>query len=365
MPHDLAGPYGTDSIASLFPAFDIEGLIAHGAGGTVYKARQRSLDREVAIRIAPRADAADPAFRTSFKSMAKAMASLGHPGLIRVYDSGDVDDLPFVVMEYVPGKSLHHSAHGKAVEPRQAVQIVIAACEGLADAHGKGIAHGAIRPANILLTQKCEPKIGNFGFNLHGPQDGIDVSAYRSPELADGSRSGTPQADVYAIGVILKELLTGISAEALHAVPVTIPDAKLAAICQKAAHADPAQRYPDAGTLAEALGQWSSSRTPAALPLKRPAVPYRPKAPVTSKVKAPAVSYPASRSGRGMLVHCTIIAALLFAIHGVWGAYQDKQESLARLRKLEEAKPGVIILNAEPGKASPHGIDPSLVQLKP
>lgn len=365
MPHHTAGLSGIDSIAALFPAFDVEGLIAHGAAGTVYKARQRSLDREVAIRIAPRAQAADPVFRHSFKSMAKAMASLGHPGLIRVYDSGDVEDLPFVVMEYVPGKSLRHSAHGKAVEPRQAVQIVIAACEALAQAHGKGIAHGAIRPANILLTQKCEPKIGNFGFTPQGPQDGIDAdaSAYRAPELSGGSESPSPQADVYALGVILKELLTGIPAGTLHAVPVTIADPKLAAICQKAAHPDPAQRYSDAGTLAAALGQWSPSRVPAAVTLQRPVAPYRPKAPVTST--PPAVSYPASRAGRGLLVHCSVIAALLFAIHGVWGAYQEKQESLARLRKLEEAKPGVIILHAAPGQESPHGIDPSLVQLKP
>lgn len=362
MHQDPAGPYGIDTIAALFPAFDIEGLIAHGSAGTVYKARQRSLDREVAIRIAPRARATDPAFRDSFRSMAKAMASLGHPGLIRVYDSGEADQLPFVVMEYVPGKSLHHSSHGKAVHPRQAAQIVLAACEGLAHAHGKGIAHGALRPANILLTQKCEPKIGNFGFTA---QEGIDAdaAAYRAPELSITGAAATQQADVHSLGVILKELLTGIPAGSLNAVPVTIPDARLAAICQKATHPDPAQRHPDAAGLAEALGQWLSSKAPATLQVPRPAVAHRPKAPVTSKT--PAVSYPASKAGRGMLVHCTIIAALLFAIHGVWGAYQDKQESLARLRKLEEAKPGVIIVNAESGRASSHGIDRELVQLKP
>lgn len=324
MPHDLAEVYGIESIATLFPAFDVEGLIAEGTAGTVYKARQRSLDREVAIRIAPRARSADPAFRNSFRSMAKAMASLGHPGLIRVYDSGEVDELPFVVMEYVPGRSLHHSSHGKAVHPRQAAQIVIATCEGLDHAHGKGIAHGAIRPANILLTQKCQPKIGNFGFTAPGPQDAMDAgaSAYRAPELPDEGGSGTPQADVYAVGVILKELLTGIPAASHHAVKVAIPDAKLAAICQKAAHPDPAQRYPDAGALAEALGQWSASRAPAAVRLQRPVAPHRPKAPVTSKT--PAVSRPVSRAGRGLLVHSTIIATLLFAIQGVWGAYHTK-----------------------------------------
>ena len=150
MPHDHASLSNLDSIASLFPAFDFEGLISRGAAGAVYKARQRSLDRDVAIRIASRESAEDPAFRNSFEMMAKAMASLAHPGLIRVYDSGEVAGLPFVVMEYVPGNSLRQSAQGRAVEPRQAVQIVLAACQGLAHAHGKGIAHGAIRRAARL-----------------------------------------------------------------------------------------------------------------------------------------------------------------------------------------------------------------------
>lgn len=365
MPYTYAGPSELElaSIAALLPAFDFEGFIARGATGTVYKARQRSLDREVAIRIASRESAADPAFRTSFGIMARSMASLGHPGLIRVYDSGEVDGLPFVVMEFVPGKTLHHSSRGNAVEPRQAVQIVISACEGLAHAHGKGITHGAIHPANILLTQKCEPKIGNFGVTRH---EGTDTcaSAYRAPELglSDGNCSGNPQSDVYSIGMVLMELLTGAPADAATARPA-ISDANLAAICQKAVHPDPAERYSDAGTLADALGQWLTSPVPAAVKLKRPVAPYRPKAPAPSRT--PAVSYPASRAGRGLLVHSTVIAALLFAIHGVWGAYQEKQESLARLRKLEEAKPGVIILNSDSGKAAPHAIDPSLVQLKP
>jgi serine/threonine protein kinase len=295
--------------------------------------------------------------------MAKAMASLAHPGLIRVYDSGEVAGLPFVVMEYVPGNSLRQSAQGRAVDPRQAVQIVLAACQGLSHAHGKGIAHGAIRPANILLTPKCEPKIGNFGLTQQVRHDEADSSAYLAPEAADGSRSGNPQTDVYAIGVILQELLTGIPAGTMDAAPIALPDPKLAEICRKAAHPDPARRYSDAGTLAEALLQWLASRAPLRAPIQRQASAYRPKS--ASVSKAPAVSYPSSRAGRGMLVHCTVIALLLLAINGVWGAYQTKKDTLARLRNMEDAKPRVIIIEAEPVKESPHAIDPSIVQFKP
>ncbi len=361
MSHDRSSHL--DSLASLFPAFDFEGLIAHGAAGAVYKARQRSLDRDVAIRIASRENAGDPEFRNSFEIMAKAMGNLTHPGLIRVYDSGDVDGLPFMVMEYIPGKTLRHSSHGKAVDPRQAVQIVMAACLGLAHAHGKGIAHGAIQPANILLTQKCEPKIGSFGFTRQICDQVADASAYSAPELSTGSGSASPQSDVYAIGVILMELLTGIPAGTPNMAQTVLPDAKLSAICQKAAHRDPALRYPDAGALAETLDQWSAAATPRRVPVQLKTSSYRPNAPVTSKV--PAVSSPASRAGRGMLVHCAVIGFLLIAIHVVWGAYQAKQESLASLRKMEETKPRVIIIKAEPAQEAQHGVDPSLVQLKP
>jgi serine/threonine protein kinase len=368
MTHDSAQLPEIDSIAALLPAFDFVGLIARGTAGTVYKARQRSLDRDVAIRILPSEKAHDAVFRRSFEARAKSMANLAHPGLIRVYDSGEVDGLPFMVMEYVPGKSLRHSARGTAIDPRQAVQIVIAACHGLAHAHGQGIAHGAIRPANILLTPKREPKLGNFGLAQPDPGDGgvDEAAAYRAPELAASNSSGNPSTDVYAIGVLLQELLTGIPAGTLDAAGSALADAKLAAICRQAAHSDPARRYSDAGALAAALEQWAAPRTTPRAPLparfQRQTSPHRPKSPAVSK--APAVTYPGSRAGRGMLVHGAIIAALLLAIHGVWGAYRAKQDSVARLRQMEAEKPSVIVIHAMPLQESSE-IDSSLVQFKP
>jgi serine/threonine-protein kinase len=354
-----------DSIAALLPAFDLEGLIAHGASGAVFKARQRSLDREVAIRIVPRDLANDPAFRESFNTMARAMANLAHPSLIRVYDSGEVAGMLFMVMEYVPGKSLRHSARGKAIEPRQAVQIVAAACHGLAHAHTNGLSNGAVHPANILLTPKCEPKIGNFRSTRggHNMDLGPDAAAYMAPEIANGGSSVTPLADVYSLGVLLGELLTGIPAAPGSTASAAIQDPTLAAICQKAAHSDPASRYSDAADLAADLDRWSAPAATVRSKLQTPTSSYRPKAPATSK--APEVSCPGTRPGRGMLVHCTIIAALLLAIHGVWGAYQAKQESLARLRSMEESKPRMIVIQARPSIEKGQTIDSSLVQLKP
>jgi serine/threonine protein kinase len=122
-------------VDELLPAFEFEYLIAEGDSGSVFKARQRSLDRDVAIKFIPLVSVGD----RSCEASAKAMASLAHPNLIRVYDSREAGGFLYIVMEYVPRKWLGHSARGKAIEPRQASEIVIAACEGLAHAHASGV----------------------------------------------------------------------------------------------------------------------------------------------------------------------------------------------------------------------------------
>ena len=283
-----------DSVAELLPAFDFEGLIAHGESGAVHKARQRSLDRDVAIRILPHPPAD-----------AKAMAGLSHPNLIRVYDSGEVDGFFYTVMEYVPGKSLRHSAKGKAIDLRQAAEIVMAACEGLALAHESGIFHGALKSADILLTPKCEPKIGNFG----------------------STRQADAATDVFALGEILHELLTG------DAHGGVVPDLKLAAICRKATHPDAAKRFPDATALAASLSRWLFPPKAINAPIKRQPLPLqRPK---------PAL---AASPGHALVRNCAVIAFLLFSIYALWGFYQAKQERLARLQMEENAKPKVVIV---------------------
>ena len=152
-----------EALGRLLPAYDFECLIAKGGMGAVYKAKQRSLGRDVAIKILPPEVGRDPLFRRSFETEARAMARLNHPNLIGVYDSGSVADMLYIVMEYVPGKSLYHSSYGKMVDPVQAVELIQGICAGLSHAHENGIIHSDIKPANVLLTPKAEPKIGEFG----------------------------------------------------------------------------------------------------------------------------------------------------------------------------------------------------------
>src|SRR5690606_26349649 len=200
-------------LAQLLPAYEFEAFIAQGGMGAVYKARQRSLDRDVAIKILPRELGEDPEFRQSFETEARAMARLNHPNLIGVYDSGDVDGMLYIVMEYVNGKALYHSSYNMAVEPAQAVAIVKAICEGLAHAHENGVIHRDIKPANILLTPKAEPKIGDFGLARPAGSDGpgliMGTPGYTAPEILRHPEHADRRSDLYAVGVILFELLTG------------------------------------------------------------------------------------------------------------------------------------------------------------
>ncbi len=253
-----------DSLADLLPAFEFDRLIGQDVSGALYKACHRSLDRDVAIKFLPSETGSDSRFRDSFQAKAKVMASLTHPSLIRVYDSGDLDGHLYTVMEYAHGTSLKDCAQGVAVDTLQAVEIVTAACLGLAHAHENGIIHGDIRPANIFLNAKCEPKIGNFGLPSHARNDAgallSEAPEYIAPEIVCQSQCGGPKADVFSLGVILKELLTGIPAASALTAQHTLADPKLDAICRKATHPDPASRYPDTRSLADELSLWMTSR---------------------------------------------------------------------------------------------------------
>jgi serine/threonine protein kinase len=247
-----------DEIARFFPAYEIEGLIAQGGMGAVYKARQKSLDRDVAIKILPREFGADQAFRDSFEAEAKAMAKLNHPNLISVYDFGEAEGLLYIIMEFVPGKALFHSAHGVAIDPQEAGRIIGAVCDGLAHAHEHGILHRDIKPANILLTPKAEPKIGDFGLarpvgRQHTAGEAVfGTPHYTAPEVVSRPERVDTRADIFSIGVMLHELLTGKLPADDPRAPSAVAgcDPRFDTIVRRATHPAPEMRYPDAATMA-------------------------------------------------------------------------------------------------------------------
>ncbi len=270
----------------LLPTYHFLDFIAQGGMGAVYLAKQVSLDREVAVKVLPRELSADPEFRASFQTEARAMARLNHPNLIGIYDSGDVDGMLYIAMEYVPGKSLYHSAWNKKVDPAEAGRIIIAICEGLSHAHENGIIHRDIKPANILLTPKIEPKIGDFGLAqaVGVKHEGIVMGTpgYAAPEVISHPERADRRSDIFAVGVMLHELLTAQKPEPrVMASSLCQCGPEFDVIIQRATHPNPVMRYPDASSMALAIREalqtksHSSAKPPVAQSSSRALAPAR------------------------------------------------------------------------------------------
>ena len=308
-------------LAPLFPGYEIECLIATGGMGAVYKAVQVSLERPVAIKILPREFGRDEEFRTSFQMEARTMARLNHPNLISVYDFGEVDGMLFIIMEFVPGKTLYHSAHGTAIAQDEAARIVIGACEALAHAHEHGILHRDIKPGNILLDQQARPKIGDFG--LARPigqrhQDGETIFGtphYTAPEVLKFPDRVDARADVFSVGVVLHELLTGrLPADDPRPASAIIGcDPKFDAVIRRATHPSADLRYVKVADMAEELrallksGVAAGRRVPVATPLAGAMAPVGQAAPYRTVVTAP------KSGGAGVVVGLVVVAVALVA----------------------------------------------------
>jgi len=353
-------------LAALLPAYDFEAFIAQGGMGAVYKARQRSLDRDVAIKILPRELGEDPEFRKSFETEAKAMARLNHPNLIGVYDFGDVDGMPYIVMELVNGKSLFHSAYNMAVDPIQAVEIVKGICDGLAHAHENGVIHRDIKPANILLTPRAVPKIGDFGLARPAGADGSGIvmgtPGYAAPEITRHPDHADRRSDLFALGVVLYELLIGRCPpyDGYQPPPSTTCgcDPALDRICEKAMHPVADLRYQSAEEMSEALDGWvRRAASPGALqpvvtPMKRPGRIGRPAPRETATYR------PDSGGSGGLIKGLLMTAAAIVVVAIGWSKFNQMQKAKADA----QASAG----QRQPGVPEKTGLpDPALTKPKP
>ena len=156
-------PPGIEELAPKFPQLEIIELIGRGGMGAVYKARQKELDRIVALKILPPGIGDDAAFAERFAREAKALARLNHPGIITIHDFGRADGLYFFVMEFVDGVNLRQLLASGRVSPREALAIVPQICDALQYAHDQGIVHRDIKPENILLDRRGRVKVADFG----------------------------------------------------------------------------------------------------------------------------------------------------------------------------------------------------------
>ncbi len=313
-------------LAPLFPGYEIECLIATGGMGAVYRAIQKSLDRTVAIKILPHEFSNDAVFCAGFEAEAKAMARLNHPNLIGVYDFGEVNGMLYIIMEFVPGKSVFHSAHGIAIDPKEVIRLVTGICSGLSHAHENGILHRDIKPSNILLDHNAQPKIGDFG--LARPigtkvQEGEEIFGtphYTAPEVVDSPHSVGYRADIFSVGVMLHELLTGkLPAEDQRpASAITYCDPRFDAIIRRATNPLPDLRYTSAKEMSDDLQAITLASGPKITAPRNP-VGKGPPRPVSGPGRSP--SYPSPRKSSQSSSSSSGIIMLILAILVLISAY--------------------------------------------
>jgi serine/threonine protein kinase len=260
-------------ISHHFPGYEITACLGSGGMGVVYKAHQKSLDRWVAIKVLPRQAAEEERFAERFEREARLLAKMSHSNIVTIYDHGEVDDLFHIVMEYVDGVNLRDLMRDGKIEPERALAIIPPICEALEYAHGKGVIHRDIKPENILVDQEGRVKIADFGIAAlaGGADEHSGTPPYMAPEQTEGA--GDQRGDIYALGVVLYEMLTGERPTINPVAPSqSIPmDAGIDEMVLRALKEKPDERFQTAGefgTIAETL-RAPSSPTPPALPTKQ------------------------------------------------------------------------------------------------
>ena len=246
-------------IAALFPQLEIIRLIGQGGMGAVYKARQPSLDRFVALKVLPPAAASDPGFAERFNREARALARLNHPNIVAVHDFGKSGPLHYLLMEFVDGTNLREVERSGELTREQALAIVPQICEALQFAHNEGIVHRDIKPENLLLDKKGRLKITDFGIAkmvgvgpsqqmLTGAKDIVGTPHYMAPEQIEKPQAVDHRADIYSLGVVFYEMLTGELPLGKFSPPskkVQV-DVRLDEVVLRALEKEPARRYQQA-----------------------------------------------------------------------------------------------------------------------
>jgi serine/threonine-protein kinase len=214
-PSDLAS---SESPLPVLPGYSVLGVLGYGGMGVVYKAHHLKLNRVVAVKMLLAGGFASPTELTRFTREAQAIAGLRHPNIVQVHDIGELDGHPYFTMEYLEGGSLAQKLGGAPQPARLAASMVALLADAVQVAHDGGIIHRDLKPANILLTADGVPKVSDFGL-ARNIGDGEDLTlggtrlgtpSYMSPEQAI-ARQGTigPSADIYSLGAVLYEMLTG------------------------------------------------------------------------------------------------------------------------------------------------------------
>jgi tRNA A-37 threonylcarbamoyl transferase component Bud32 len=279
-----------------FGPYQLLAQIGQGGMGIVYKARQAHLQRPVALKLVLAGAFAGEEALARFRVEAQAVARLQHPNVIQIFDYGEHQGQPYFSMEFLEGGSLARKLAGVPQAPAEAARMVQTLARAVHAAHRQRIVHRDLKPANVLLTADGTPKISDFGLakllddeQSHTQSEAVlGTPSYMAPEQARGdTRAIGPLVDVYALGAILYELLSGRPpyrganrAETLELVKSQelVPPSRhcpriprgLEAICLKSLEKSPARRYPSAEDLAEDLARWLRGEAPLVRPARWP-----------------------------------------------------------------------------------------------
>lgn len=329
-----------DDQALLKDRYRIEETLGKGGMAIVYRARDLTLERTIAIKVLRQDYSADQAFREHFHQEAKAAANLSHPNIVTIHDFGYDAKRLFIIMEYVPGKDLKQilDEFGK-IGVRETLELMSQACAGVGYAHRAGLVHCDIKPQNLIISPEQRLKVLDFGIaralaSIH-PEEKTEIvwgsPHYFSPEQAAGN-APSPASDVYSLGVIMYEMLTGklpftapsstelarMHREDLPQSPrqlnPEIPE-NLEHVLLKVLSKEPAARYRTAGQFERVLNTLMQTLISSAEPIPAPTESVEVKSDSTQPYQAPSTSTSAQRMTRGEnpleIDWITILLALL------------------------------------------------------
>jgi serine/threonine protein kinase len=383
-------PLPTDQIAPHFPQLEILECLGRGGMGVVYKARQKSLNRFVALKLLAPERVGEPEFAARFSREAHALAALNHPNIVTIYDFGQAGGFYFLLMEFVDGVNLRQLLRLRKFTPEEALTIVPPLCDALQFAHKRGFVHRDIKPENLLLDREGHVKIADFGIaKMLGTADGSGTAnPCPAPESATQTALGTPgysapeqktdpqrvdnRADIYSLGVVFYEMLTG----ELPGSPIEPPshkvqiDVRLDEVVLRALEMKPERRYQHASQIktdVETIAGSNAGATPppaAAWPQHHPRSPSRAAVsastgtPSASKTTNLATARATMIAGVALLLVAAVVAAVFLAV-GDWRVQSKVADS--------QSAPNHAFANpAHPNSGQPHTLTPAagLVELK-
>ena len=289
----VSTPLFSDLPGPTIAGYEIIGLLGQGGMGAVYKAKQTSLKRLVALKVIRPGSREDPRHEARLRAEAEAAASLQHPNIVQVYEVGQQHGVSYIALELVEGGTLAQKLGGKPLRAHESASLLEALARAVHFAHERGVIHRDLKPANVLLTPGGTPKIVDFGLAKQQAADTgqtmngaiLGTPSYMAPEQAEGgARAAGPAADIYSLGAILYEMLTGgppfrgaTLLDTLEQVRSEEPvpprrlqprlPLDLETICLKALSKSPGRRYATAEDLADDLGRFLERKPVLARPV--------------------------------------------------------------------------------------------------